>query len=270
MLKPGFIVAIAMWAFPGPVAASIFYQDEPDTSLEASEGFNVGGTDYFLLKLRIYYRAKGLAAFPDGGRSKAAFESVYLFKAEKSGPRKAAELGAEPGLSGSPFKASALRGSPDGVLIKVRWLDPEFYSKKRNPEHEGSAKEYRYYLYAPASAKVTAIGDPGGEWPRGTLGLTGTNKLLRDFSDFDAAGLPNPLDYTPGAGKPPGLAGLISKGLGDRRLRLAAARRLMVSGNAELLRSAIAALDKIAAARKLYFWAEEKALLEGILAGSGK
>lgn len=261
MLKPGLIMVIAMWAIPGPCAASFFHQNEPETSLEASEGFNIGGTDYFLLKLRFYYRAKGIAAFPDGGRPKTAFESVYLFKAEKDGPRKAAELGAEPGLSGSPFKTSALRGSPDGPLIKVCWLDTG---------RKGSEKAYRYYLYDPVSAAVTAIADPGGEWPRGSMDLTETNGFWRDFSGFDEAGLPNPLDHTPGTGEPSGLAKLISKGLGDRRLRLAAARRLIASGEAERLRSAIAALDKKAGARKLYFWAEEKVLLENILAGGGK
>ena len=66
------------------------------------------------------------------------------------------------------------------------------------------------------------------------------------------------------------MADIISKGLGERRLRLAAARRLMASGNEGLLRPAIAGLDKIAAARKISFWTEEKALLEQILAVPGK
>ncbi|OGR46045.1 MAG: hypothetical protein A2X33_08405 [Elusimicrobia bacterium GWA2_51_34] len=250
--------------------ASFLYQNEPSTSLDASAGFNAGGMDYFLLKLRIYHPAKGIAAFPDGGQPKVSFESVYLFKLDKSGPQKIAELGIAADLSSTYFKSSQIRSASNGVLIKIPWMDRKFYSKKLNPDKNVSARKDEYYLYDPATAKIAVVKDPGGEWPKETLSLIKTGKLFRDFSDFDAAGLPNPLDYIPGAGEPDGLADIISKGLGERRLRLAAARRLMASGNEGLLRPAIAGLDKIAAARKISFWTEEKALLEQILAVPGK
>ena len=251
-------------------AASIFYQSAPGTSLDVSAGFNVAGTNYFLLKLRICHPAKGIAAFPDGGRPKVSFESIYLFRLDKSGPKKAAELGMAKDLSSAYFKSSEIRGAPGGVLMRIPWLDRRAYSKKMDRDKGGSERIETYYLFAPAAAKVSATKDPGGVWPKPTLSLGETGKLFRDFSDFDAAGLPNPLDYTPGAGEPAGLADIISKGLGERRLRLAAARRLMASGHEGLLRAAIASLDKIAAARKIYFWGEEKALFEQILTGPGK
>jgi len=241
------------------VSASMFYRNEPATSLETSAGFNAGETDYFLVKLRIYNPAKGVAAFPDGGSPKDAFESIYLFRLDKRGPRKAAELGIVRGASDVYFKSSSLRAGKGGVLIRVPWYDKKVLVKR-----------IEYFVYDRASGKTAITGDPGGVWPKATLSLGETGKLFRDFSDFDAAGLPNPLDYMPGAGKPEGLAGIISKGLGERRLRLAAARRLISTGNEGLLRSAIADLDKIAASRKIYFWGEEKALLEEISAMPGE
>ena len=258
MLKPA-LIAAALSALWTPYSASAFFQGVPSVIMEASAGFKAGGAEYFLLRLRIYHKAKGLAAFPDGGIPKDAVDRVYLVKPGGSGFISVAGLPAPPGSSGVYFKSSKIRAEGKGLLIRIAWYD-----------RKARAQKHDYYFFDPGADKISAAADTGGEWPKEARSLNETNKALRDFSDFDEAGLPNPLDLTPGADKPEGLAGLISKGAGEKRLRLAAARRLMGSGSGPLLRAAIADLDKIAASRKMYFWGEEKALLEAILAGRGK
>lgn len=253
---------MCVMAFPllacSAAAASFLYQSAPSTGLDASAGFNAGGTDYFLLKLRIYHPAKGIAAFPDGGQPKDVFESIYLFKLDKSGPRKVAELGMAADLSSAYFKSSEIRDAHNGVLIKIPWMNRKYYSKKLNPDKKGSARKEECYLFDPASAKISVVKDPGGEWPKETLSLSETNDLFRyrridNFSDFDAFGLPNPLDYLSGSGKPENLVKLILKGLGDRHLRLAAARRLITSGHEDMLRQAIADFDERTSSINAYY-----------------
>jgi len=253
------LIAAALCALWAPCSAFALFQSVPSVIMEASAGFRAGGAEYSLLRLRIYHKARGLAAFPDGGIPKDAVDKVYLVKTGGNGFIRVAELAAPPGSSGVYLKSSKIRAEDKGLLIRFPW-----YDRKARTEKHG------YYFFDPAADKITAAAEAGGNWPKETRSLGETNKALRDFSDFDGAGLPNPLDFTPGADKPEGLAGLISKGAGERRLRLAAARRLMGSGNGALLRAAVADLNKIAASRKLYFWGEEKALLEAILAGPGR
>lgn len=258
MFKSAFIAAASLLAWT-PGCAAVLYQSLPSVILEASAGFEAGGDEYFLLRLRIYYEAKGLAAFPDGGIPRTALERVYLAKWAGAVVKAEAGVPVPPAYSGVYFKSSRIRPEKHGLLIGLRWQDKK-----------AGTKDQQCFFFAPAENKMSAAADPGGEWPKETRSLNETNKPLRDFSDFDAAGLPNPLDYAPGAGKPEELAAIISKGLGDRRLRAAAARRLAAAGERDRLRAAIAGLEKIAASRKLYFWSEEKVLLEKILARADK
>ncbi len=258
LAKLAAVAAIALLAC-ARVSASFFYRNEPSTKLVASYGFDVGGEAYFLLKISIYRQAKGLAAFPDGGRPKLLVEKVYLFETGDSGSRKLAELPLPHRSADLYFQSSKIRAGGSGLLIKVPWYDKKAQEEKSE-----------YFSYGAAVPAVSACGDPGGDWPKSSMTLTETNRPFRDFSDFDGAGLPNPLDYTPGADNPKGLARLIARGMGERLLRRAAARRLAAAGNIDLLRQAIAGLDKIAASRKIYFWEKEKALLDKILEAAAK
>jgi hypothetical protein len=256
-----FVFRIALVAVVSMLAgcSSSLYQNEPSTILEASSGFNAGGTNYFLLKLTIYHKAKGAAAFPDGGQPKVAFESIYLFKLDKNGPRKVIDLGMVNGASGIYFRSSEIRGEKNGVLINIHGYDKKALAKKDE-----------YFLFDPASATVAAAADPGGEWPKEALSLSETTKLFRPCPDFDALGLANPLNYISGSDNPKNLADLVLKGLGDRYLRLAAARRLIASGNEILLNDAMAGRDKNTSSLNKYLWDEEKEMLEKIKKECGK
>ena len=101
-----------------------FYDKFPNISIETSEGIIKDKSEYFLLKYKIYFPAKGIAAFPDGGVPKTAFEKYYLIK--KNGD-KIANF-ADPDLSG--YHKILIKNSKFRLKNNKLFLTLTYYDKK--------------------------------------------------------------------------------------------------------------------------------------------
>lgn len=57
----------------------LFHSKEVYTRFEAGAGYTVGNRTYGAARYTLYRKAKGIAAFPDGGRSRTVFDRVFLY-----------------------------------------------------------------------------------------------------------------------------------------------------------------------------------------------
>ena len=238
---------------------AFFFHNEPNTNMVTSPAFSIGGRNYFLLKCKIYRKPKGIARFPDGGTSKTVFESVYLMALKDSSPEKIADIGAVKGSSDVYFKSSKIRGIKGGLLIKVGCYDSKAFEKKD-----------MYFFFDAKTMKVSAIENQGGDWPEKSLTIGKTRGFFKNFFDFDAKGLANPLNFIAGSKKPENLAKIILKSNGDRYLRLVAAKKLIDSGNKKLLKKVITGFDKYTNSSNDYWRNEEKTLLKKMIKNQDK
>ncbi|PKN00650.1 MAG: hypothetical protein CVU78_00320 [Elusimicrobia bacterium HGW-Elusimicrobia-2] len=70
--------ALALLISPAFVSAGIFFEKEPFTSWGFSPGYKTGDKLYFIANYALRRRAKGIAAFPDGGIPKTNFAKTYF------------------------------------------------------------------------------------------------------------------------------------------------------------------------------------------------
>ncbi|MFH2084169.1 MAG: hypothetical protein ABII20_02445 [Candidatus Omnitrophota bacterium] len=70
--------ALALLISPAFVSAGIFFEKEPFTSWGFSPGYKTGDKLYFIANYALRRRAKGIAAFPDGGIPKTIFAKTYF------------------------------------------------------------------------------------------------------------------------------------------------------------------------------------------------
>jgi hypothetical protein len=178
----------------------MFHTAEVFSRRAAGGGFPADGAVYFLLEYSLYRKAKGIAAFPDGGLSEMLFEKTFLFRYMPE-EKKVEHLYTLSGVNqpGGDVRHSMFRrdGKVLQVLYRYRQGSTEdsrswkglIWDLEKDEGRELAAEETRILFqtmqeeggFAAAKERLTDLGEIRER-------LKGT--LQRDWE------LPSPLDYS--------------------------------------------------------------------------
>ncbi|MCD6311117.1 MAG: hypothetical protein J7M11_01500 [Elusimicrobia bacterium] len=78
-----FAVLLTLASAAGSASAGFFYEKEPFAAWGFSPGHQIGTKLYFICNYALRRRAKGIAAFPDGGIPKTVFARTYFCSFDK-------------------------------------------------------------------------------------------------------------------------------------------------------------------------------------------
>ena len=233
---------------------SFFYHSIPSTLFETTPGFKFKEKIYFLLHHRLYLRPKGIATFPDGGQSKTLVDKLYLCLYSTPLPQIVVEIHQDISLKGVYFKTSDINPGQDRVLIKI-----PYYNYKQK------ARQHRLILVNLDAKTSTFAKTADEQWPSESMGIMDTIRPFKKFYHFDQLGLSNPVDFSSASTSPKSLAKSIMHGEGDQSFRLAAAQRLLTTGNKKLLEQVANDIGKNFPSKIKHLIPEEKEILSNML-----
>lgn len=220
---------------PSALSFTFFISKVPSVRLDAGPGYETGGRTFFPVVYSIYYPAKGVARFPDGGQASQAYAAAYIFEALPDGPPR---LAAEVGRCGLFQDHHIPMISRDGkIVLKLPSLNP--LHTVQGGKRLDSAY---YYSFDPETEKVSPFKEKPewpGEYPRSEL--TGHyHYFTPEAADIETLGLPSPIPYIIAGQSDALLRSIAINSQGNRLLRMTIFRRWLKDGREETAARALA------------------------------
>jgi len=187
----------------GSVSAGMFYEKEVYASWGFSPGYKIGDKIYFICNYALQRRAKGIAAFPDGGIPKTVFARTYFcsFDPLKNKLDILAQLGDKRlpgGISGGVVEPRTEFSLEEGVLYMA-------YRIKKHPNAGADTydmfswdMEKRLLVKIPSERQESffkeRFADVEADKRQELLAHYKTYRLVKEIP-LEEWGLPSPLDY---------------------------------------------------------------------------
>lgn len=214
---------------PSAFSFAFFNSKVPSVRLDAGPAYESAGRTFFPVVYAIYYPAKGIARFPDGGRAAQGYAAAWLFEhVPGEAPRPAAKIG----LCDLFQEHRAAMIERDGkLIIKMPALN-------RLHVISGGIKlgSAYYYSFDPADGSLRAL-DAAPDWPE-----EDPRSVLKehypyfepDTADIEGLGLPSPLPYIVAGDSDALLRSIALYSQGNRLLRMTIFRRYLKDGKTGL------------------------------------
>ncbi|MDT8287942.1 MAG: hypothetical protein RQ748_12605 [Elusimicrobiales bacterium] len=253
---------------PSALSFALFHSKVPSVRLDAGPGYEAGGRIFFPVVYAIYYPAKGIARFPDGGRAAQGYAAAWLFEhVPGETPRPAAKIGL---CDLFQEHRAPMVNRNGGLIIKIPALN-------RLHVIEGGRRldSAYYYFFDPADGSLTPL-DAEPDWPE-KYPRSGLKDHYSYFepatADIEELGLPSPLPYIAAGRSDAVLRSAALGSRGNRLLRMTIFRRWLKDGKRELSEKTLDEMRKkvpaLPAVRKQVLEADIAAA-ERILSGTEK